>query len=296
MLIKRLAQVSLTLCLCSALPSIASDEKREADFAGDIQKTLKVGNVVWLQSAEKKFLSLYTDTPTTDRQGFIILLHDIGGNPDQELVIKKLRHFLPNHHWASLSVQMPLRESGASMGDYYDLFPEAKQRIMAAIKFAKSERAEKVVIVGYGLGALMATYSLADKSIDVNGVVLISLPVTENIDPLPFITKFNLPTLDIYAELDIPDVVRSARDRQVAGKKNVTYRQVKLENEGHQFLHDDDLLVKRVYSWIDRVIANEGPAGPAGPKGDVGYKGAQGAPGAQGPKGDQGDQGPKGDQ
>lgn len=296
MLIKRLAQVSLTLCLCSALPCIASsDEKREADFALDIQKTLKTGTAVWLHTPEKKFLSLYTDTPSTDRQGFIILLHDIGGNPDQELVIKKLRHFVPNHHWASLSVQMPLRESGAAMGDYYDLFPEAKERLIAAIKFAKAEKAEKVVIVGYGLGALMATYALADKSIDVNGVVLISLPVTDNSDTLLFISKFNLPILDIYAELDIPEVVRSARDRLVAGKKNSTYRQVKLENEGHQFLHDDDLLIKRVYSWVDRVVANEGPAGPAGPKGDLGYKGAQGAQGPTGPQGEQGDTGAKGD-
>ncbi|MDQ5939112.1 MAG: hypothetical protein QG557_59, partial [Pseudomonadota bacterium] len=58
MLIKRLAQVSLTLCLCSALPCLASDEKREADFAADIEKTLKTGTAVWLQTPEKKFLSL----------------------------------------------------------------------------------------------------------------------------------------------------------------------------------------------------------------------------------------------
>jgi pimeloyl-ACP methyl ester carboxylesterase len=290
----KFAFAGFALFLFTALPCTASDDKRELNIAADIQKTLKTGMAVWLQTPENKFLSLYTQTSTAHRQGLIILLHDIGGNPDQELVIKKLRQFLPNHHWASLSVQMPLRESGALIVDYYALFPEAKKRLNAAIQFAKAEKAEKVVIVGYGLGALMATYALADKSNDVNGVVLISLPASESGDPLLFISNFNLPILDIYAELDISDVVLSARDRLVAGKNNSAYRQVVLENEGHQYLNSNDLLVKRVYSWVDRVVASQGLAGPAGQKGELGYKGAQGAQGAVGAKGDQGDTGSKG--
>jgi pimeloyl-ACP methyl ester carboxylesterase len=295
MLIKRLAQVSLTLYLCSALPCIASDEKREANIATDIQKTLKVGKAVWLQTPEKTFLGLYTNVPTPDRKGIIILLHDMGGNPDQEFVIQPLRQLLPTHQWASLSVQMPLRESGALMDDYVDLFPDAKQRLIAAVNFAKSQNAGKVIIAGYGLGALMATYALADQSIDVNGLILISLPVTDNSNPLPFIAKFNLPMLDVYAELDIPDVLNSANGRLVSGKKNTFFRQVKLENEGHQYSNDNALLLKLIYGWADRMIANVSLAGLPKPR-DIIYKGAQGVAGIPGPKGDQGETGTKGEQ
>lgn len=295
MILRRLAQVSLTLCLCGALPCIASDEKREAAIALDIQKTVNIGKAIWLQTPEKKFLSLYLNSSSPEHQSFVILLHDIGGNPNQELVVEKLRHFLPNHRWASLSLQMPLREPSASADDYYDLFPEARQRLIAAIKFAQSEHADKIVIAGYGLGALMTTYALEDKSIHVDGLILISLPVTENIDPLPFISQFNLPILDIYAELDFPEVVRSAGARQLAGKKNSHYRQVKIENEGHQYSNDNDRLLKLIYGWVNRIVANDSLAGPPRPKGDLVFKGAQGIPGAPGLKGNRGETGIAGD-
>ncbi len=258
MLIKKLTSVSLAFCLFSALTCVASDDKREAEFAADIQKTLNVGHAVWLESAGKKFLSLYTDTAKNPRSGVIILLHDVGGHPNQQAIIKNLRTFFPEHHWATLSIQMPVREASAPAQDYYALFPEAKTRLLEAIKFAKSEKAEKVVVIGYGLGGLMASYSLADsKSGDVNALVTISLPVSETNEvaaqTLTLIPKLTLPMLDIYGALDMPNVVNSARERQVVGKINPNYRQVKLDNEGHLYLHDDGLLVKRIYSWIDKT-------------------------------------------
>ena len=213
MVIKRLAQVSLTLYLCSTQVCMASDEKREASIATDIQKTLKQGKTVWLKTPEKTFLSLYTNVPKSNRKGIILLLHDMGGNPEQEQVIQALRQFLPIHQWATLSVQMPLREASASMTEYEDLFPDAKQRLISAVNFARTENAENVIIIGYGLGALMTTYALSDTSINVDGLILISLPVTVNINPLPFIGASHLPILDIYAELDIPEVISHSDER-----------------------------------------------------------------------------------
>lgn len=258
---REVARFGLALFLCSALTCVASDEKREAEFATDIQKTLNVGHAVWLDANGKKFLGLYTDTPKNPRAGVIILLHDVGGHPNQQAIIKNLRAFFPEHHWATLSIQMPIREESAPVHDYYALFPEAKTRLTAALDFAKKEKAEKIVVMGYGLGGLMASYSLADaKSEDVEALVTISLPVPETNEhtaqTLSFISKITLPMLDIYGALDMPEVARSARERQVAGKINADYRQVKLDNEGHLYLHDDGLLVKRIYSWIDKVTSS----------------------------------------
>ena len=311
MFIKKLTRISLALYVCSALTCIASDEKREAEFATEIQKTLKVGQAVWLDADGKQFLSLYTDTAKNPRDGVIILLHDIGGHPNQQAVIKSLRTFFPEHYWATLSLQMPMREESAPIQDYYELFPEAKSRLLAGIKFVKAQHIERVVVIGYGLGGLMATYALKDNANGVTSLVTISLPISEEAQTKVFLSKFSLPMLDIYGELDMPDVVNTARERQVAGKANLRYRQVKLDNEGHLFLHDDALLMKRIYSWLDKVLSNEGPPGPRGdrgkkgidglqgipgPKGDTGPQGEQGEQGIEGVKGVKGDMGPKGEQ
>lgn len=255
MLSKVITQISGVICLCTALTCVASDEKREAQIAQEIQKTLDVGHAVWLNTADKKFLGLRTDTTKDPRAGMIILLHDTGGHPNQQAVIKNLRTFFPEHHWATLAIQLPIREASASVQDYYSLFPESKNRILEAVKFAKNEKAEKVVIIGYGLGSLMASYALSDlKTDDVDALVTISLPVPKtsdtNAQTLQLISTLTLPLLDIYGENDMPDVVQNARDKKVAGKINPHYRQIKIENEGHFFLHDDGVLVKRIYSWL----------------------------------------------
>jgi pimeloyl-ACP methyl ester carboxylesterase len=257
MFFQKLTRVFLTIGLCGALNCGASDDKREAEFATDIQKTLTVGHAVWLESSGKKFLSLYTETAKNPRSGVIILLHDTGGHPNQQAIIKSLRTFLPEHHWATLSLQMPIREASAPVQDYFSLIPDAKERLKAGIQFAKTEKAEKIVVIGYGLGGLMASSALTDKNADVNALITISLPVPETIEndakTLQIIPKITLPMLDIYGASDMPNVVNSARERQVAGKLNPKYRQMKLDDEGHFYLHDEGLLVKRLYSWIDKV-------------------------------------------
>jgi pimeloyl-ACP methyl ester carboxylesterase len=257
MFFKKLTHFVLTISLCGALNCAASDDKREAEFATDVQKTLNIGHAVWLESSGKKFLSLYTETAKNPRSGVIILLHDTGGHPNQQAIIKSLRTFFPEHHWATLSLQMPIREASAPVDDYFSLMPEAKARLKAGIQFAKTEKAEKIVVIGYGLGSLMASSALTEKNDDVNALITISLPVpeTREIDAqtLKIIPKITLPMLDIYGAADMPNVVNSARERQVAGKINPKYRQMKLDDEGHFYLHDEGLLVKRLYSWIDKV-------------------------------------------
>lgn len=257
MFIKKITHLFLTLFLCSALTCVASDEKREAEFAADIQTTLNIGHAIWLESSGKKFFSLYTDTAKNPRYGMVILLHDTGGHPNQQAVIKSLRTFFPEYHWATLSLQMPVRESSAPVEDYFSLFSDAKARLLAGIQFAKTEKAEKIVVIGYGLGGLMGSFALQDKNPDVDALVAISLPVFETTEKdaqtLHLIPKITMPMLDIYGALDTANVVNTARERQVVGKTNSNYRQMRLEDEGHLYLHDEGLLAKRIYSWINKV-------------------------------------------
>lgn len=80
MINKLITRVSTVLFLCFALNSVASDEKREAEMAVDVQKTLSFGHAVWLEADKKSFLGLLTDTAKNPRSGMVILLHDTGAS------------------------------------------------------------------------------------------------------------------------------------------------------------------------------------------------------------------------
>lgn len=245
------------LCLISNV-GLSSDEKREADYAEGIDKTLALGKAVWLDSEGKKFLGLYTQTEKVSSKGTAIILHDIGGHPNQKPLVYDLRTFLPEHGWVTLSLQMPLREIGTEQEDYYALFPEAAARIQAGIHYAKENGATAIVVLGYGLGGLMAVYAISGQAVDVNALVTISLPVptTENqaAQTLELIKKINIPLLDIYGAVDVSDVTESARDRRLSAKENTGYRQIKINDEGHRYQHDEGLLVKRIYSWLEVAV------------------------------------------
>lgn len=256
----RLRFVVFLLCMARLLSDAcwASDQKREAEFADGINKTLAMGKAVWLESEGKNFLGLYTQTEKAAGKGAVIILHDMGGHPDQRQLIYGLRVFLPEHNWSTLALQMPLRETGAEQEDYYALFPEAAARIQAGIGYAKGHGAKNIVVVGYGLGGLMGVYALSEQAADIKALVTISLPVpaTENktAQTLELIKKIKMPMLDIYGALDVADVAESARDRRLAAKENASYRQIKIDDEGHTYLHDEGLLVKRIYSWLGVTV------------------------------------------
>ncbi|MDO9168992.1 MAG: DUF3530 family protein [Methylobacter sp.] len=253
------------LCIARFLGDVcwASDDKREADFAESINKTLAIGKAVWLDAEGKKFLSLYTEIEKVSGNGVVIILHDMDGNPNQRQLIYGLRVFLPEHNWVTLSLQMPLREIGVAREEYYALFPEAVARIQAAISYAKSSGAENIVVVGYGLGGLMGIYALSESVVGIVALVTISLPVpkTENkaAQTLEFIKKIKVPMLDIYGALDVADVTGSARERRLAAKENTAYRQIKINDEGRAYLHDEGLLVKRIYSWLGVTLKVPAP-------------------------------------
>ena len=256
----RRSLMAFMLCLMPLLGGdcLASDSKREAEFADSINKTLAIGEEVWLEAEGKKFLGLYTPTEKIDSKGTAIIVHDIGGHPDQKPLIYGLRVALPEHNWATLALQMPLREAGAEQDDYYALFAEAAARLQVAIGYAKDKGAENIVVVGYGLGGLMSVYAMSEQSLAIKALAIISLPVpkTDNktAKTLDFIQKITIPMLDIYGALDLPEVTQSARDRRVAAKQNANYRQIKINDQDHIYLHDEGLLVKRIYSWLGVVV------------------------------------------
>ncbi len=249
---------SFFYCCCFSCILWASDFQRENQFADEIKKNIKLGSAIYLKSDNNKYLALYTETESLENKGTIILLHDQGQHPDRKRLIHALRAILPQHNWATLSLQMPVREFGAKSVDYYTLFPEAMQRIQTGVEYLQNSDTKNIVLLGYGMGSLMAVHFINEsKTSAVKALVTISLPVPEtNIQTaqtLSFLKNINIPVLDIYGTEDIPTVSDSTRKRRVAARNNPNYRQFKINQAGRSFQNHEDLLVKRVHSWLSMI-------------------------------------------
>lgn len=227
----------------------ATDIAREADYAERIAKTLSIGEIVWLQANERKFLSIYTETEYPDVKDAAIILHDKGAHPDRKPLIHGLRTELPKHRWSTLALQMPLREPGAEAEDYFALFVEATARLRAAVNFLEKKEYENIVIVGHGMGALMALQAQSALQDDIKALAMIDIPVTRNrvARAVEWIRQAELPLLDLLVSREIPSMDVNSAKRRLAAKDNIHYRQVSIND-------DDAMTVKRVYSWLRRTM------------------------------------------
>lgn len=240
--------------MLSLIGAVRADQGRELDYAAVLQQMPLPAKIVTLTADGQSFVGLYTETGKPEDENAVIVLHDMGGYPDQKLVVHELRTQLSQHNWSTLALQMPLREISADEADYYPLFDDAKSRIAAGMEYLKQAGVKNIAIVGYGMGALMAAYAVSEDVKSFVAMAAISLPVPESTEPKvqaeKFLKAISLPVLDIYAEFDLPDVVLSAKKRRLAAKQNPLYRQERLDGENHAYQQDYERLVKRVYSWL----------------------------------------------
>jgi len=251
--------LAFCLAVCVIPASLAGDQQRELDYAAQLQNSTMADQAVWLKSGETQFLALFLAAEKTDNSQAAIILHDVGEHPDQQPLIHELRSNLPRHNWSTLALQMPLREVGAPAEDYYPLFDQARARIDSAVAFLSAKGAKQVAIIGYGMGAAMASYSVQSNLNSAMALVFISLPLPETTQSQAkigdFLQAINLPILDVYAEFDLPEVAATARQRRMIAKDNPVYRQIRIDGENHTYLNDPGLVVKRVYSWLALTAA-----------------------------------------
>lgn len=237
---------------------MAADAEREMSIANSLAENIEVGKPVWLETERRKFLGIYTTTEAEINNGTVIILHDAGGNPNQDRLIHELRTQLPLHNWATFSLQMPLLEANANQEDYYDLFPDALARINSAIDYLVEAKVENIVLVGEGMGALITIYVLNDNTMDIKAAVVIGLPVPKtehkSVQVLSFLENLELPMLDLYSYFDAYPVVATARKRRLSAKKNKAYRQDEINSEGRLYPYQNRFLVKRIHGWLSKVL------------------------------------------
>lgn len=262
MILKRLtgkAFASLAmLAMFTAAFAQGPDLEREQRLADQIVDDIFDGEPVMLKAGEHEFLSIYTEAGE-DAKGAAIIMHGRGFHPDWPDAINPLRVGLTENGWNTLSLQMPVLEKEAKYNDYVFVFPDAYPRIEAAIKYAREQGNDKVVLIAHSCSVHMVMSWINKKGAQgADAVVGIGMGATDYKQPMledfPF-SRITVPVLDIYGEDDYPAVHRLAPDRlaaiQAAG--NAKSAQLVVPGADHYFKGKGETLVDAVSSWLDTL-------------------------------------------
>jgi len=240
------------MILCFTLLSLnawaAADYAREKRWADEITPAILVGDPVQLAlPSGRKFLAIHA--PNAKAQAGVIVVHGLGVHPDWGL-INPLRSNLADQGYATLSVQMPVLASEARGDQYPPLFPEAAERIAAAVAFMRGKGHKKIAIVAHSLGARMANVFLntADRP-PVEAFVAIGIS-GEYTKP----ETFGAPVLDLMGEKDLPAVLDNAAKRAAAIRNLRGSGQISVAGADHFFNGMDRELLQQVKLFLDRSL------------------------------------------
>jgi len=244
--------------------SSTSEANQERQFSKQLAKVVTVGEVVNLPSGDQEFLAIYTKTHAKNSRGGIILLHDLGTHADWPDIIAPLRSELPAKAWNTLSLQLPILPDSTLPKKMDQVFTEIYTRINSAINFYVEKGIYNLVLIGHSFGAVAGIKYLEDKAgrrkeiIAFVGISMYSevYPINaQKEQPPPALPSINLniPVLDIYGSLDFEKVLKSAKLRALAAKKNqaTNFSQVILTGADHHFTGLSHNLINRVGTWLN---------------------------------------------
>lgn len=258
--------INLFISFFIATAAHASDYAKEARWADQILDGLFDGEPVWLEANDHRFLSIYTPAKK-DVKGVAILLHGTGVHPDWPQVISPLRTVLPVKGWSTLSLQMPVLLSTATMNDYAAELDEADARIDAAVEYLQSKGVKKIILMGHSLGASMGSHYLSERPASPIQVFVGLGMGTSKIDALNNtlnLAKTHRPVVDVYGEDDLPGVVSSAKNRQAARKSTGTlYKQVEIKGADHFFRGHELETIDEIVKWVNFMLGDIEPWYPS---------------------------------
>jgi len=228
-----------------AVSAFAADYAREKKWADEVVPGIVVGDPVYLETprGHHKFLTLFT--PASPDKA-VIVVHGLGIHPDWGL-IGTLRTDLADRGYTTLSIQMPVLAADAKGEDYPPTFPEAAERIAAAVDFLKAKGYKRLAIVSHSMGSRMSRVYLKGKP-DPAVVAWASLGIS--VDDYAGV---KLPILDLYGENDLPGVLTNTQKR----KKSLSgagSKQVKIDRADHFFGGHEPKMVDAVAEFLDATM------------------------------------------
>lgn len=247
------ALISFILLFSVSSISVASDREKEKRWAAQVTDSILDGEPIYLNDGEADFLTIDTRAEEPQETA-IIVIHGIGIHPDWEQIVQPLRVQLAESGWNTLSLQMPVLPNEATDKEYTPLMKEVPARIDAGIRYLSKEGAKKVVIVAHSMGARMASYYLAHKTVykeaktETPIIAFVGIGMGEGNSE--HLAKIKMPVMDLYGSKDLPDVLKFTPDRAKAAEGNKQYQQKKVDGANHFFDEKNDELLEAVMTFI----------------------------------------------
>jgi len=237
---------ALLMLFASAACLAQADYARERRWADEITPGLVAGDAVYLaQKSGHKFLAIYIKA--AQPRAAVITVHGMGVHPDWAL-IGALRSGLADQGYATLSVQMPVLAADAKADAYPPLFPEAAERLHAAIAFLKAQGHRNIAIASHSLGSRMSNFFLVGTP-DYGVAAWISIGIFPGGFAEP--GKLRLPVLDIYGERDFPQVLQQAEARANVLRTLRGSAQIEVAGADHYFTGREGELTRQVKLFLD---------------------------------------------
>lgn len=158
----------------------------EALIVEDLKRNWPEQAVTELTAGEDAFIALPEAARKQPSRGAILLLHDLGGNVNDETVIRPIRQAFPDFGWETLSLQLPYVKMDDTKRGYLPMLDQTSARITQGLDQLKQSNPQYLILLGYGLGGAVALRYLDETSgANVHGVVLISLGPENSLQPDP---------------------------------------------------------------------------------------------------------------
>jgi hypothetical protein len=239
---------AIVLLIGSALAGAACaapDYVREKHLAGELAPSIAAAEAVALKtSAGRTFLGLLRAAKKP--RAALILVHGAGVHPDFGLV-GKLRTLLVDRGYTSLSIQMPVLAADANAAEYVALFPEAGQRLEAAMAYLRAREMDRIGLISHGMGTRMANEFIVRHP---NAQFMAWLPLSASTGRLESLARVRFPIFDIYAEHDLDAVRRGAAGRAKVLRGHRGSKQAMVYGTNHDFARKE----KEVAALIDQLL------------------------------------------
>jgi predicted alpha/beta-hydrolase family hydrolase len=183
----------------------------------------------------------------------VILAHGRGQHPDGFVVGSLRRCINEELGMYTLSLEMPdPRAENPDSPELLAAYPEAYQRIQAAIDFFRKEKGvERIYLMGHSMGGRMTTGFLVQyPDSGIVGYIGVGLlgggpePINTNLN----LKKINIPVIDIYAEAD--------RDAKAAefrrGMVSERYVQIPISGAKHSYRGYEKPVCDAVNGWLKK--------------------------------------------
>ena len=240
----------LRICLCvlllgQSLTAPAQDFEREKRWSDEIVPGLVVGEAVWLDGpGGRKFLGLLTET--RNAPAAVLLVHGVGVHPDHG-VIGALRTSLADAGYTTLSIQMPVQKADAGLTDYYPaVFPDAVERIQNASRWLSAKGIGRTILLSHSMGSWMSNVYYAETPASPFAA-WVCMGLTGGYGSM---RNVKVPVLDVYAENDLPNVLRADWRRRMTVDSIPGSGQLKIAGADHFYAGREKELANAIDAFI----------------------------------------------